>query len=421
VSGDAPVAVAILAKHLGDSTDRAIASARRRGLPVHLGLTHDDPAAAPVDVAAVAIGWRDDFAAARNDLLARVSAPFVLWLDSDEEIFAFPQLDWARYPEDLFFVRTQFSAALTPRVHVRMHRNLPQIGWADRIHERLTRFDGKPPTTRFLNSLVLRHHGYEDAETIGQKHRRNSGIAADALAAGDGSYGARIALARATAAAGQPATTLWLDCYRMARAGHDPAAQPSTVGVEPALRLCMSGLTRPAEQLVAMDPLNTFLQLALIAARRHHGGAWDEERIAFLAECLANGIFNVYENFPTALLGADAARIRAHVEEWVSEWGDGMDAKEVFDPTLAYRQKEGVSREAFDGDLLLMEAETQKVVLVNPVAGTLFDLLELPNTLDDLAAVLAEAFPEVPPESHRDSAAAMLREFLGAGLIIPAT
>ena len=90
-----PLLVCILSSGGPAGTDRAAASARAFGLPVHIGLT--EPGAQPPsgdETESVVIKWRDDFAAARNALARRAKARYLLWLDSDETLAAFPDTDW---------------------------------------------------------------------------------------------------------------------------------------------------------------------------------------------------------------------------------------------------------------------------------------------------------------------------------------
>ena len=68
--------------------DAAVTSARRFDLSVLIGHSGDSHnVAPPADAEKVTIAWRDDFAAARNELAAiaqtrHASHPFLLWLDA---------------------------------------------------------------------------------------------------------------------------------------------------------------------------------------------------------------------------------------------------------------------------------------------------------------------------------------------------
>jgi hypothetical protein len=77
--------------------------------------------------------------------------------------------------------------------------------------------------------------------------------------------------------------------------------------------------------------------------------------------------------------------------------------------TALYSRVPEVDEETFEGDLLLMHRTMQTVVVLNPVAAVLWEALEWPLTKQDLANLLTEAHPELPPES----ALAKVTETLG--------
>ena len=134
-----PVTVCMLSNGNQEETARAVRSARRFGLPVHIGLSDGNlDLDTFADVHIHHIPWENDFAKARNLLLDRVEGQFVLRLDSDEVLFTFPEMNFGSLNEDVFGIYLQESQLWTPRLQFRLHRNTPDVQWASRVHERLT-------------------------------------------------------------------------------------------------------------------------------------------------------------------------------------------------------------------------------------------------------------------------------------------
>jgi hypothetical protein len=67
--------------------------------------------------------------------------------------------------------------------------------------------------------------------------------------------------------------------------------------------------------------------------------------------------------------------------------------------TAVYRRVLDVDEEPFEGELLLLHRTQQTVIVLNPVAAVLWEALQWPLTRQDLADLLTEAHPELPPES----------------------
>ena len=130
------------------------------------------------------IDWRDDFAAARNALadIARARYgrnPYLLWLDSDEEILSWPGRDWSRETAPWLLLQIQDSAPMTPRPSARLQRNDGSLIWRHAIHEMLeSTAPGTTAPPELLPGAALRHHGYEGDEAIAAKLMRNHRITA---------------------------------------------------------------------------------------------------------------------------------------------------------------------------------------------------------------------------------------------------
>ncbi len=404
------VATCILAKHYDDSTKRAIHSARKFDLAVYLGLTHD-----PVDlctdneIRVYPVVWNNDFADARNQLLANISHDYVLWLDSDEEIFSFPKFNWNNTTASIFYVNVQFDNTSTPNVHCRMHRNRPSICWQGRIHERITINDTQPHSSQFMNGLIIQHFGYEDKDYVLEKHLRNLDIAKHGLESGNPSYYELLERARAETAQGKSNFMHWLQCYT--HAVPKDICTPSDRRMGPAIMMCMAGYTTPAKNILQDNPSILFLHIAILAAEIHHFTHIDEDRLNYIELCLQNGLYDVYYNFPRELLGAKKSTIVAYIEQWTAHWDKVMSSNtnQALDRTIKYQRLNEVDAEAFDADLLLMHQQTRKVVVLNPVAAVLWDVLQEPHTAQELLSLLCEA--------HRDENVATLSQSVDALLV----
>lgn len=413
------VAACILAKHFNSSTERAIHSALKFNLDVHLGLTHDSVINCSFpQIKIFPIYWINDFADARNQLLDQVKNPFIIWLDSDEELFSFPKLHWECFEENIFYVRTQFNSQFTPRVHVRMHRNHPNIRWQEKIHERLTVQGDLPYSSRFISSLIIRHYGYEDEELVLKKHERNLNIAQTGLNT-QPLYSELLTQARTETAHGKPNFLHWLHCYQTALSTSNLKTQPSYFGFESAFLMCIAGYSRPAEKLLEANPLNLYLQIAVIANKIKYFHIVDEQRIDFLEQCLQNGFYDVYENFPCELLGANKNKILNYIQYWIKDWnGENMNPQ-LFDDHAYYTKCLDVDEQKFDEDLLLMSQKNKRVVVLNSISTVLWQLLGHPYSIQELIDVLHEAMPDISLGEKKEAVQTMLKELHTAELIYP--
>ena len=129
--------------------------------------------------------WQDDFAAARNAVLAHADADWAAVLDVDENFFDPSEL--RSYLAMMDVVMPHKDAVLLPIVHVdeddddreigraphirllRMGRGLHYEG---RVHEALQKRDGEPQLYHEPVALAIRHVGYS-AGRIRAKHARN--------------------------------------------------------------------------------------------------------------------------------------------------------------------------------------------------------------------------------------------------------
>ena len=129
--------------------------------------------------------WQDDFAAARNAVLAHADADWVAVLDVDESFFDPSEL--RAYLAMMDVVMPHKDAVLLPIVHVdeddadreigrAPHIRLLRMGrglfYEGRVHETLIKRDGEPQLYHEPVALAIRHVGYS-AGRIRAKHARN--------------------------------------------------------------------------------------------------------------------------------------------------------------------------------------------------------------------------------------------------------
>ncbi len=295
-------------------TNRAVASARRVGLGVAVGVSGEQARGTPhADARRYPVEWRDDFADARNQLAERVTADglpgdYLLWLDSDEELIAYPEDD-PGFEGPCAAALITDRADFTPRAITRLQRRAPLARWIYPIHETVPFGGAGPP---LIETIVIRHYGYEAPARVEEKRRRNLRIVERALAAGHDHY--VLALGKARAATGGAAFMAWL------RAFNHPEAAPSAPGGfdlrhEPARELCAFGYVKPALEVLAVKPRIVDLQLAVLASEYRAGETVDEARLGFVVELLATGDNDPYYAFPRAFEGAGREQILAWLDE----------------------------------------------------------------------------------------------------------
>jgi len=297
-----PLRVCVLGAGDWPATNAAVASARRHGLEVIVGHSGQEKRGAPhPEARVVAVAWRDDFAAARNQLAAAAGdARPLLWLDSDERLEAFPA-GGISFAGGAAAVRIIDRDDLTPRPILRLQG--PGTTWRHAIHETLGPITTAPP---LVAGVLIRHHGYDDAVVVAAKRRRNRRIVAAERARGADYFA--LALEEARAASGGAAVMAWLRVFNHARAA------PTGPGDfdrrhEAAEELCALGYPEPARTLLAVNPDIVALHLALLAAEHAGAGEIDGRRLAWLVALLKDGGGDRRYAFPRVLLGADAAGV----------------------------------------------------------------------------------------------------------------
>ncbi len=286
-------------------TARAIASALGFGLDVALGTNRET---AYPGVPCYPVEWRDDFADARNQLAERAGTSdrpgsYLLWLDSDEELTAFPTRG-DDFDGACAAAMITDRAGLTPRAITRLQRRTPLAQWANAIHETLPSGGIDPPIVAGIHIL---HHGYDDPARMAAKRRRNARIGARARAAGADGY--TLAVEEARAAQGGAAFVAWL------RAFNHPGGKPKQAGgfdarFEPAKALCAYDYQGPALEVTAANPRIVDLELALLASELR-GGGLDTGRLDRVVALLAGDRHDPHFSYPAALRDARADSVRA--------------------------------------------------------------------------------------------------------------
>lgn len=293
--GDAPAALA------------AIQSADAHGLDVAVGVTGQRPRGRfPDGLRVEPVAWRDDFADARNQLAARLDAPWLLWLDSDERLERCDLPDLDGLAAAVYGVRIRDRADLTPRPIARLHRNAPGVAWRGAIHE-IVRGGalGDPP---ILEGVLVAHDGYEDPAMVAAKRLRNRDLVAVARARGADDWILALEEARLAEASGGDAFRAWLAVFS------HPDAAPARPGdwdgrVEAAESLAAMGYATPARLLLEANPRIVPLRLALLARAAAEGGASSAD-VDAAVDLLAAGGDDRYA-YPAVLVGADRAALHA--------------------------------------------------------------------------------------------------------------
>lgn len=122
--------------------------------------------------------WCDDFAAARNFSLDKVSGAWVLILDADEtlvvETEALPSQLAAAPPEVMGYALTRTEITLTEGdlsggLHVRLFRNDPLLRYVGRYHEQLRHQSGMPLAVDTFRELKILHYGNRDEQAVLKK------------------------------------------------------------------------------------------------------------------------------------------------------------------------------------------------------------------------------------------------------------
>jgi tetratricopeptide (TPR) repeat protein len=128
--------------------------------------------------------WRDDFAAARNESLARATGEWIFWLDCDhwldEENRQRLRTLFASLPDEnvayLMKWRSpsdESGSQATLLDATQLFRNDPRIRWQYRIHEQIRPAIQRSGGVTRWTDVVINHSGYQDAADKYRKLERN--------------------------------------------------------------------------------------------------------------------------------------------------------------------------------------------------------------------------------------------------------
>lgn len=408
-------------------TNRAIESALKFGVKIHVGLTVDcQPSLYHDLVRYYPVTWSGDFAAARNALLSQIDsvAHYLLWMDSDERILSLPQIDFSLLNDLILAVKIQFRIDHTPTLRPSCHRRHEAVKWQGRIHERLVvkpEFTHTKPT--LVPGVLLIHDGYEDPSVDNAKHERNLSIAKRNLESRQLEYGDWLAIARTRTHKGIGNIFDWLTVYRAATEIVAKEPRMADMRWEAAASLAYCGYIAPAYKLLAENPLNVALQVLVLTAEYSIRGSCDPARLEFTSYCLRNGCADENYGFPTELIAMDINELEAYVVAQAGMLncsstntlnGDVQDMK----PLLGlYQQVPDVESEQFEDDLILLAPETYKAVSLNASAAVFWEALKWPQSVSELSAIASEAFPERSIEEITREIEDLLCHLLEQGLI----
>lgn len=88
------------------------------------------------------------------------------------------------------------------------------------------------------------------------------------------------------------------------------------------------------------------------------------------------------------------------------------------DEGARYQRDPQVSETEIDGEIFLVEPETEEVFYLDSMGSGLWRLIAEPKTLQEAAAVYAAAFPDTDRATIEDDLGAVLRDLLDRGLVV---
>ena len=397
------MSVCILGADQRPAIKKAIQTVRGFGLEVHVGVVQQrEELEGIVGVHQHLIQWENDFAAARNSLVSHVDSEFVLWIDSDEILLSFSEIDWSDLRGDLHAVRICDEANLTAATRVRCHRNSANVSWVGAIHEQLRSTNKADDCPRTIPGILILHEGYEDPLLYPEKYQRNLSIALEQIDKGEASHGAMSVLACSGGGnRSEENVQRWLQCFE------HPDVRPSNyvdrrhiaAGV-----LCELGHPEAALSVLSRNPLIISLQLAILADGLRATGEVDEARLCFVEKVLQHAAFDHNYSFPTELLGQNRDGIMNYLTQMVKEWTvDDSESESSFGPETRLARSDRIEEEEFDGDRVLLHMDTRKVIVLNPTAAIIWQALAWRVTRKDLSDLLKEAHPETASDELEDA------------------
>ena len=84
-----------------------------------------------------------------------------------------------------------------------------------------------------------------------------------------------------------------------------------------------------------------------------------------------------------------------------------------------YQRIEDFTEGDFEQDLVIMHRQTQDTLMLNSTAAAIWEALQWPQSADDLADLLSEAFPDQPREHLASQVEQALNTLRSRGFIVP--
>lgn len=397
------------------------------GLSVHLGVTVDDiPPFEYQNLSVYRVPWSENFADARNNLLGQIrsSGAYVLWLDSDEILLSYPSGLGEHLLDPIHGVQVVVREGQTTSVRSFCHRRSDAVRFSGSIHERLrlASAQGIGPVS-VLPGVVILHTGYEDPERTQSKTLRNFRIAEAAVAAGEEDWGTFIATARYFTSTGQASALDWIRVHRAAEQSAEAFPTAADRRWEAAAALAHCGFLRPAERLSAAEPLNIPLQMALLVGSHAVSGACYPERLMFVARCLQNCLWDQRYTFPLSWLTLSIEALSAHVREeadglpWTGASDYENQGDEGMDRQTEFVRADDIMSETFEGELVLLSRQTNRVLTLNETAQIFWDALEFGISMAEGCAFMREALTNQTDSQIEAEIEALFATFLEHGFI----
>ncbi|MFN0044269.1 MAG: PqqD family protein [Alphaproteobacteria bacterium] len=85
---------------------------------------------------------------------------------------------------------------------------------------------------------------------------------------------------------------------------------------------------------------------------------------------------------------------------------------------IRYLQRPGVSATDVDGDIFLVDPDSEEVFYLNALASGLWRIVHVPATLAEAQATVRAAFPDRPADELDRDVAAALEVLLARGFVI---
>ncbi len=375
------VLACILAPDGVGGAERTINSLTRFGLPVAVGTREDAAGAGLPGVQIHRLEWQCNLADTRNQLAALVEADWLLWIDIDEELTVFDAARIAGVEGPLAAIWLRDRLGFTARPALRLQRQGGAARWTGTVHEILSANCDEALAT--IDDIRLESFAFENPERIEKRRARDSRLAAQAQAAGDGSFEVLLALARAeeNAMRGSDAFMAWVRAYNHPGAAPTAPTAPGVADpqIEVAEQLCAYDYMTPALLLLKDNPTIASLRFQVLATILWSEDRLDEEHFDALATCLAEGQFDRRYSIPSELIGIGRRMLQGAIEAHV--WTR-------FDSQSRNRARLGGSRE---GRYLVVPAEMRQMptapVLIKIDAGLSFGSGDHPSSYLCLRAI----------------------------------